>query len=109
VRRLLVVGGSEHTQKSLRELSQGRPVDLRLVSAEEDVSPARVQGRVEGCDVLVTWSAHIVPEPISGAYASVARAEGRLVVSVLGGACGVTRFSRAVCNRLARSLILAAV
>lgn len=109
VRRLLVVGGGAQTQASLRTLSQGRPVDLRLISADEDVSPARVRGRVEGCDVLVTWSAQVVPAPISGAYALAAQAEGRLVVSVLGEASGVTRFARAVCNRLARSLILAAI
>ena len=109
VRRLLVIGGAEQTQKTLRSFSQGRPVDLRLISAQEDVSPARVRGRVDGCDVLVLWSAAVVPESVSAVYAAAARAEGRLVVSVLGEVCGVDRFARAVCNRLARSMILAAV
>ncbi|MGK0362685.1 MAG: hypothetical protein ACI9U2_005006, partial [Bradymonadia bacterium] len=49
------------------------------------------------------------PATVSDAYANAARAEGRLVVSVLGEACSVDRFARAVCNRLARSMILAAV
>jgi hypothetical protein len=109
VRRLLVIGGADRTQKALRSFSQGRPVDLRLISAQEDVSPARVRGRVDGCDVLVVWSAAVVPATVSDAYANAARAEGRLVVSVLGEACSVDRFARAVCNRLARSMILAAV
>lgn len=109
VRRLLVIGGSTATQKALRELSQGQPVDLRLVDAEDDVHPARVRGRVEGCDVLVLWSQHVVPAPVSVAYQTAAQTEGRPVVTVLGGVCGVTRFSRAICNRLARNLILAAV
>ena len=109
VRRLLVIGGADQTQRSLRSFSQGRPVDLRLISAQEDVSPARVRGRVDGCDLVVVWSAAIVPAPVSAAYADAARAEGRLVVSVLGEACSVDRFARAVCNRLARSMILAAV
>lgn len=109
VRRLLVIGGAEVTVKALRGFSQGRPIDLRLVSATEDISPARVRGRVQGCDLLVVWSGAVVPEPVSTAYAEAGRAEGRLVVSVLGEACSVDRFARAVCNRLARSLILAAV
>lgn len=109
VRRLLVIGGSAGTQKALRELSQGQPVDLRLVDAEDEVHPARVRGRVEGCDLLVLWSELVVPELVSDAYATAARSEGRPVITVLGATCGVARFARAICNRLARNLILAAV
>lgn len=107
VRRLLVIGG-EPVHDALRGLSQGQPVDLRLVGADDEVHPARVRGRVEGCDVLVLWSSRLVTEAVATPYADAARAEGRPVVSVLGDRCQVAALARAVCYRLARNHVLAA-
>lgn len=107
VRRLLVVGGDD-THEVLRGLSQGKPVDLRLVNDDDAVHTARVQGRVEGCDLLVLWSERVVAAGISEPYASAARDEGRAIVTVLGQRSGVVPLARAVCNRLARNHVLRA-
>jgi len=107
VRRLLVVGG-DGSHEALRGFSQGQPVDLRLVNEDDEVHGARVQGRVEGCDLLVLWSVDVVPAEVTESYAAVARDEGRQVVAVLGARGGVVPFARAVCNRLARNHVLRA-
>lgn len=109
VRRLLVIGGAEATQQRLRTLSEGEPVDLRLVSADEEVLPARAAGRVEGCDALILWSRWVVPTRISDPYAQAALAVERPIVSVLGVTCGVVALARATVNRLARTHVLRAV
>lgn len=109
VRRLLVIGGSDATQSRLRALSEGEPVDLRLVSADEEVLAARAAGRVEGCDALILWSRWVVPTHISEPYAEAALAADRPIISVLGVTCGVVPLARATVNRLARTHVLRAV
>ena len=108
VRRLLLIGGSDSTQDALRRLSQGQPVDLRLVPAEEEATPARVQGRVEGCDLLVTWPRSLVPPEVTEPYHVAADALGTPSVRVLGRRFEVSALSRAVANRLARTHLLRA-
>lgn len=108
VRRLLVIGGSDATQRVLRELAQGQPLDLRLVADAEPAPAARVRGRVEGCDVLVLWSGTLVAPDLSAPYEAAAEAEGRPVVRVLGDRGTVAGLARAVSIRLARNHILAA-
>ncbi len=107
VRQLLVVGG-DAAHEELRGLSQGQPVDLRLVTDDDAVHPPRVQGRVEGCDLLVVWSEWVVPKTVSAVYAEVALSEGSPIVSVLGRRGAVVPMARAVCNRLARNHVLRA-
>lgn len=109
VRRLLVIGGSDETQARLRALSAGQSVDLRLVSADEEVHPARAQGRVEGCDALVLWSNWVVATEVSTPYVNAALSAGRPIVNVLGPACAVKAMARATVNRLARTHVLRAV
>lgn len=109
IRRLLVIGGDDAIQARLRALSQGQPVDLRLVSADEEALPARAAGRVEGCDALILWSSWVVPARISDPYAQAALAADRPIVSVLGVNCGVVPLARATVNRVARTHVLRAV
>lgn len=109
IRRLLVIGGDDAIQTRLRALSQGQPVDLRLVSADEEALPARAAGRVEGCDALILWSSWVVPARISDPYAQAALAADRPIVSVLGVNCGVVPLARATVNRVARTHVLRAV
>ena len=109
VRRLLLIGGGEAVQAKLRTLSQGRPVDLRLVGEQEHAQLARVRGRIEGCDILIVWSNWVVERGVSDPYAEVARAEGRSIVSVIGQTACIATMARAVCNRLARNHVLQAV
>ncbi len=109
IRRLLVIGGDDTIQTRLRALSQGQPVDLRLVSADEEALPARAAGRVEGCDALILWSSWVVPARISDAAAQAALAADRAIVSVLGVNCGVVPLARATVNRVARTHVLRAV
>ncbi len=106
VKRLLVIGGTPESHDKLRALSQGQPIEIRLVPADEPVQPARVEGRVEGCDLLILWSRQVVDEAVSESYAQFARASGRLVVPVLGVQSRVDNLARAVCNRLARNHVL---
>lgn len=109
VRRLLVVGGDTTIHDRLRGLSEGQPVDLRLVSADEEAPPARAAGRVEGCDAMVRWSSWVVPARVSEPYVQAALAAERPIVTVLGRTCGVVPFARATVNRLARNHVLRAV
>ncbi|MCK6575407.1 hypothetical protein L6V77_30480 [Myxococcota bacterium] len=106
VRRLLVIGGPDAVHEQLRGLSQGHRIDFRLVSANDDLFPARVQGRVEGADLVVLWGPGVVEPAVSEPYAQAAAREGRPVAHVVGGRCGVLPMARAVCNRLTRSLVL---
>jgi len=109
VRRLLVVGGDPAVQARLRALSEGQPVDLRLVTNDEDAPPARAAGRVEGCDAMVRWSTWVVPAAVSEPYVHAALAAHRPIVTVLGRTCGIVNFARATVNRLARNHVLRAV
>jgi hypothetical protein len=106
IRRLLLVGGLEGVQESVRALSQGLRVDFRLVSALEELVAPRIQGRVEGCDMLVLWGPEVVPEQVTSAYAQAARAQERPVAHVVGPRCTVYALSRAVTNRVTRNLVL---
>ena len=106
VKRLLIVGGDEDCQDKLRDLSQGQGVELRLVQADEPLQTARIAARVEGADVVVTWSRQTVDGAISDAYAQCAVSSGRLVVPVLGSGCTISELARAVCNRLARNHVM---
>ncbi|MCB9525748.1 MAG: hypothetical protein H6702_20585 [Myxococcales bacterium] len=107
VRRLLVIGGGVEVQDRLRALSEGQSVDLRLVADDDPVQPARVKGRVEGCDLLVLWTAQ-GDAPLPMAYAEAARGEGRGVLRVLGATPRVVELARAVTHRLARDHVLRA-
>ena len=68
-------------------------VALRLVSAEEEPRQGRIRGRVEGCDVLVTWSSAVVSCALSSGYIERAEEERRPVVSVLGPKANVVAMS----------------
>lgn len=105
-RRLLVVGGPDPVHGFLRTLSEGQSVDVRLVASSERAESARVRGRVEGCDVLVTWSGRHGDEAQTREYVAVAREERAAHVTVLGDSPSVAGLARAVANRLARGLIL---
>lgn len=109
VRRLLVIGGTDSVHEHLRMLSQGQRVDFRLVTTADELFPARVQGRVEGCDLLILWSSAVVSPAVSEPYGEAARREGRSVAHVVGARCGVVPLARAVCNRLTRCLVLTTV
>ncbi len=109
VRRLLVVGGDDAVQDELRTLSEGQPVDLRLVPSDEEAPPARAAGRVEGCDAMVRWSSWVVPPAVSEPYVQAALAADRPIITVLGRTCGIVNFARATVNRLARNHVLRAV
>ena len=106
IRRLLIVGGGAEIHKQLRSLSQGQPVDLRLVLEEDEAHSIRIQGRVEGCDLLLLWSAQICAPLVSASYAQRARRERRMTVKVLGERPLISNLAKAVANRLARSHIL---
>ena len=106
VRRLLVIGGRDETRNQLRGLSEGQPVDLRLVSDREPVEPGRARGRVECCDLLVLW--RDADEDVVRHYRDVAKAEGQAIVTVLGPRTGVAPLARSICNRLARNLAFTA-
>jgi len=105
VRRLLVVGGTEPVHDRLRELSEGSTVDLRLLAADEDSSPARVGSRVEGCDAVVVWSGQVVDPRVTTAYTEAAQTHHRIVISVLGAQDAVIPLARAAVYRLARTHI----
>jgi hypothetical protein len=105
VRRLLVVGGSEATHARLRELSEGCSIDLRLLSADEDSSPARVGSRVEGCDAVVVWSGQVMDPAITAVYSDAAQTHHRIVIPVLGKTDQVIPLARATVYRLARTHI----
>ncbi len=106
VRRILVVGGSETLHEQLRGLTQGQRIDFRLVSTADEVFPARIQGRIEGCDLLVLFSPGLVDSAVSEPYADAARRAGRLVAHVVSARFGVVSLTRTICNRLTRSLVL---
>ena len=109
VRRLLVVGGGDDIQAELRTLTEGRSIDLRLVSDNEKPTDAQVQGRVEGCDVVVLWGPDLVDESTNELYLAHARDLSRVVVHVLSGAGGVIPFCRSTVNVLARNQALTPV
>ncbi|MSP71086.1 MAG: hypothetical protein EXR76_02640 [Myxococcales bacterium] len=107
VRRLLIVGGTEACHEVLRVLGQTSRLDLRLVMANEECVPARVQGRVESCDVVVLFGPTLAPAEMTEMYAAAAQKERRVTASVPGGRSTVATLARSVCSRLTRSLLLA--
>ncbi len=106
VRRVLVIGGGDAVQAELRAMSEGLPVDLRLVADDDPLQPARVKGRVEGCDLLVLWSNDVCSGALPAAYAEAAKADRRGLVRVLGVTPRIASLARAVTHRLARDHVL---
>lgn len=107
VRRLLIVGGTEACHEVLRVLGHNSRLDLRLVMTNEECVPARVQGRVESCDVVVLFGPTLAPAEMTEMYAAAAQKERRVTASVPGGRSTVATLARSVCSRLTRSLLLA--
>lgn len=106
VRRLLLVGGTDAVHEQVRGLCQGLRVDFRIVGAHEELVAARIQGRVEGCDMLVLWGPELVDAATSAAYGEAAQSQDRPVAYVIGPRCSVYALARAVTNRVTRSLVL---
>ncbi|MEZ4463492.1 MAG: hypothetical protein R3F43_02975 [bacterium] len=107
MRRLLVIGGTDAAARPAGSSPRASRWTLRLVADAEPAPAARVRRRVEGCDVLVLWSATLVDEAQSAPYATAAEAEGRPVVRS-SAIAGRWLAGAAVSIRLARNHILAA-
>ena len=103
IRRFLVVGGRAETQERLRVLSEGLPIDLRLIVIDEDSNTGRIDSRVEGCDALVLWHESVTDSTVNELYAKAAHEYQRLVVQVLAQEDGVIPFARAAAYRVART------
>jgi len=108
VRRLLVIGGAPEHNARLHTLSEGAPIDLRVVSIDEEISQGRARGRVDGCDALVIWNENVVPHEVSQIYRSAAEEINRLTVQIPGADTRVETLARFTINRLARQHILKA-
>jgi len=108
VRRLLVIGGDPDHQSRLHALSEGAPIDLRIVNIDEEISEGRARGRVDGCDALVIWNENVVPHEVSQVYRSAADEINRLTVQIPGADTRVETLARFTINRLARQHILKA-
>ena len=103
VRRMLVFGASEVIKDRLRVLAEGCHLDLRLIDAEEGVTVARADGRIDGCDCFVTWSPHVL-EP--NLYLEAAKRSKKLWVVVSSSEDNIASMSRQVAYRLARYSLL---
>jgi len=108
VRRLLVIGGDPDHHSRLHALSEGAPIDLRIVSIDEEISEGRARGRVDGCDALVIWNENVVPHEVSQVYRAAADEINRLTVQIPGADTRVETLARFTINRLARQHILKA-
>ena len=103
VRRFLVIGGKPDTQLRLRQLAEGQPIDLRLISTEEEANPGRISSRVEGADCLILWNSAVSNEEMNQQYEAAALEQLRLVVRVLGETADVKSLCRAASYRIART------
>ena len=99
VRRILIFGADRDLKSRLYDLSEGHQLDLRLIDSREEISRARAQGRIDGCDCFVTWTQHVL-EP--NLYLEAARALRRLWVVVNADPSDVGGMSRQIAYRLAR-------
>jgi len=99
IRRMLIYGAAPELKSQLHMLSEGHPLDLRIVDREGDTSSARAEGRIDGCDCFVTWSQHVLePNP----YLDAARKLRRLWVMVNSSHNDLAGMSRQIAYRLAR-------
>ena len=99
VRRMLIYGAAPELKARLHTLIEGHSLDLRLLDRERDVSVARAEGRVDGCDCFVTWTQYALePNP----YLEAARKLRRLWVMVNSSHNDLAAMSRQVAYRLAR-------
>ncbi len=113
VKRVLVVGGASSFQTSLRQLSAGHALEIRLLALDEQNNEGRVRGRIEGCDLLVLAEGNPDEASPITSYAEVARQFNRLVVrprkSGKMQSFTIRTLAQSAANVLARADVLTAV
>ena len=67
IKRFLMVG-AESIHGKTRALMEGQSVEFRLISSDEQSSQARIQSRLESCDLLILWGGSVTPKGASSAY-----------------------------------------
>ena len=71
VRRFLLVGG-EDLHDEIRKLTEGKSIDFRLISSQDESTDQRIQSRLESCDLLISWARGSLSSPTSLRYLKVA-------------------------------------
>ena len=101
IKRFLLVGG-ESIHPRIRELTEGQYVDFRLIPSSDESSSQRIQGRLESCDLLITWPRGQLASEAGLAYRSLAPAAGCPLIDLNGEEADIATLSRQVLNRISR-------
>jgi hypothetical protein len=102
IKRFLMIGADEiHSQ--IRNLTEGRNIEFRLISETEQSSSARIQSRLESCDLLVLWGPKVIDPQISEAYYKMANIAQCSVLKISGDQADVSALSRQILYWISRS------
>lgn len=102
VRRFLLVGG-EKLYEEIRRLTEGKNIDFRLISAEDQSSDQRIQSRLESCDLLISWSRGSLSSEVSRKYLSIAKEIDRPTIILNGDQARLDQLARYTLNWVTRT------
>ncbi|MAD60007.1 MAG: hypothetical protein CMH49_00655 [Myxococcales bacterium] len=101
IKRFLLIGG-EKLHPRIRELTEGQHVDFRLIPSTDESSPQRIQGRLESCDLLITWPRGALASDAGLAYRSLAPTVDCPLIDLNGDLADIATLSRQILNRVSR-------
>lgn len=103
VRRFLLVG-AEGIHERLREFTEGKAIDFRLISSRDESSDQRILSRLENCDLLLSWPHESQDEVGAGArYRGLAPTAGAPSLELPGDRADLSQLSRFILNWVNRT------
>ena len=102
IRRFLLIGG-EDLHPRIRELTEGKNVDFRLLSINDQSSSQRIQSRLESCDLLLTWPRGALASEAGMNYRRIAPMVDCPLIDLNGDKADLSVLSRHVLNWVSRT------
>ena len=102
VRRFLLVGGEELHEK-IREFSEGKQIEFRLIPSSDESSEQRIQSRLGSCDLLITWPRGALSSAAGMRYRSEAPAVDCPLLDLNGDEADLSTLSRHILNWISRT------
>ncbi len=102
VKRFLLVGG-ESIHARIRELTEGKMIEFRLIPTDDESSDQRIQSRLGSCDLLITWPRGQLSSEAGMRYRRAAPIVDCPALDLNGDQAELIRLSRQILNWVART------
>lgn len=102
VKRFLLVGG-ERLHDKIRELSEGKMIEFRLIPSDDESSEQRIQSRLGSCDLLITWPRGELSSMAGMRYRSAAPVVDCPLLDLNGDEADLASLSRHILHWISRT------